>query len=42
MVEPHQPNGTTLQIALKAYPSGTYLVKVTTSNGTTTKKLVVR
>ena len=42
MVEAHQPNGTTLQIDLKAYPTGTYLVKVTTTNGTTTKKLVVR
>ena len=42
LVESHQPSGTTLQIDLKAYPSGTYLVKVTTTNGTTTKKLVVR
>ena len=42
LVEAHQPNGTTLQIDLKAYPTGTYLVKVTTNNGTTTKKLVVR
>ena len=42
MVEAHQPNGTTLQIDLKTYPTGTYLVKVTTTNGTTTKKLVVK
>ena len=42
MVEAHQPSGTALQIDLKAYPTGTYLVKVTTSNGTVTKKLVVR
>ena len=42
LVEAHQPNGTALQIDLKAYTSGTYLVKVTTNNGTTTKKLVVR
>ena len=42
LVEAHQPSGTTLQIDLKAYPTGTYLVKVTTTNGTTTKKLVVK
>ena len=42
LVETRQPSGTTLQLDLKNYPSGTYLVKVTTANGTTTKKLVVR
>ena len=42
MVETHQPSGTTLQLDLKTYPTGTYLVKVTTTNGTTTKKLMVR
>ena len=43
LVETRQPNsGTTLQLDLKSYPSGTYLVKVTTANGTTTKKLVVK
>ncbi|MCR5424828.1 MAG: T9SS type A sorting domain-containing protein [Bacteroidales bacterium] len=42
LVEAHQPSGTALQIDLKTYPTGTYLVKVTTANGTTTKKLVVR
>ena len=42
LVETRQPNGTTLQLNLKSYPSGTYLVKVTTANGTSTKKLVVR
>ena len=42
LVEALQPNGTTLQLDLKSYPTGTYLVKVTTANGTTTKKLVVK
>ena len=42
MVEARQPSGTTLQLDLKSYPSGTYLVKVTTTNGTTTRKLVVK
>ena len=42
LVETRQPSGTTLQLDLKSYPTGTYLVKVTTANGTTTKKLVVK
>ena len=42
LVETRQPNGTNLQLDLKSYPTGTYLVKVTTANGTTTKKLVVK
>jgi hypothetical protein len=42
LVETRQPNGTNLQLDLKSYPSGTYLVKVTTANGTSTKKLVVK
>ncbi|MCR5424825.1 MAG: T9SS type A sorting domain-containing protein, partial [Bacteroidales bacterium] len=42
LVEARQPSGTTLQLNLKSYQSGAYLVKVTTANGTTTKKLVVR
>jgi hypothetical protein len=42
LVDARQPNGYTLQLNLKSYPSGTYLVKVTTANGTTTKKLVVK
>ena len=42
LMEAHQPNGTALQIDLKTYPTGTYLVKVTTANGTSTKKLVVK
>ena len=42
LVETRQPSGTALQLDLKSYPSGTYLVKVTTANGTTTKKLVVK
>ena len=36
------PIVTTLQFDLKSYPTGTYLVKVTTANGITTKKLVVK
>jgi hypothetical protein len=42
LVETRQPNSTTLQLDLKSYPSGTYLVKVTTATGTSTKKLMVR
>ena len=42
LVETRQPSGTALQLDLKSYPTGTYLVKVTTTNGTTTKKLVVK
>ena len=42
LVETRQPSGTTLQLDLKSYPSGTYLVKVTTATGTSTKKLMVR
>ena len=42
LVETRQPSGTVLKLDLKSYPSGTYLVKVTTANGTTTKKLVVK
>ena len=42
LVETRQPSGTTLQLDLKTYPGGTYLVKVTTQNGTSTKKLVVK
>ena len=42
LVETHHPSGTALQLDLKSYPSGTYLVKVTTATGTTTKKLVVK
>ena len=42
LVETRQPSGTTLQLDLKSYPSGTYLVKVSTATGTTTKKLVVK
>ena len=42
LVETRQPRGTTLQFDLKSYPTGTYLVKVTTANGTSTKKLVVK
>ena len=42
LVETRQPNGTNLQLDLKSYPNGTYLVKVTTANGTTTRKLVVK
>ncbi len=42
LVETRQPNGTTLQLNLKSYQSGAYLVKVTTANGTSTKKLIVK
>ncbi len=42
MVEARQPSGTVLQLDLKSYPTGTYLVKVTTATGTTSKKLVVK
>ncbi len=42
LVETRQPSGTALQLDLKSYPTGTYLVKVTTATGTTTKKLVVK
>ncbi|MCR5424827.1 MAG: T9SS type A sorting domain-containing protein [Bacteroidales bacterium] len=42
LVEARQPSGNTLQLDLKSYPSGTYLVKITTATGTTTKKLVVK
>jgi hypothetical protein len=42
LVEARQPSGNTLQLDLKSYPSGTYLVKITTGTGTSTKKLVVK
>ena len=42
LVETRQPSGTALQLDLKSYPTGTYLVRVTTANGTTTRKLVVK